>query len=42
MPAPNVIDDFLELTYKSGVVSKDSFAVYWKRLENAGAKISRP
>src|SRR5262249_52007546 len=36
MPAPTVIDEFLDLTYKSGVLSKDAFTAYWKRLEDSG------
>ena len=42
MPAPTIIDEFLDLTYKSGVVSKDSFTVYWKRLETAGTVPTTP
>src|SRR5437764_816751 len=42
MPAPTIIDEFLELTYKSGVLSKDSFTAYWKRLETAGAVPTTP
>src|SRR4051794_19885908 len=42
MPAPTIIDEFLELSYKSGVLSKEAYADYWKTLEEKGAVPQTP
>src|SRR5437763_1030606 len=42
MPAPTIIDEFLDLSYKSGVLNKDSYAAYSKRLQDSGTVPATP